>query len=70
MAVIVKSIDFTLDVVISFQEVIVAETQVILFLACNQKLVFSLAESLLTLILLSLKFSVTDVLAFCLTLKI
>jgi len=70
MAVIVKSVNFALDVVVSLKKVVVAETKIVLFLACHEKLVLSLAESLLTLVKLGLKFSVTNVFAFSLTLQI
>jgi hypothetical protein len=70
MAVVVESIDFTLDIIVSLQEVVVAESQVVLFLAGDEKLVFDVTHSLLSLVQLGLKFSVSNILAFSLSLEV
>ena len=51
-------------------EVVVAESDIILLLSGNQKLVLKLSHSLLSLVLLGAKFSVSSIFVFSLSLQV
>ena len=70
VAVSVQSTDFSLDVLVSLKQVVVAESDVVLLLSGHEELVLELSESLFSLVLLGSKLSVAGIFVLSLSLQI
>ena len=70
IAMRIQSVEFRLKVTVSFQNVVVAESEVVLLLSGDHELILNLSMSLFSFVELTLEVSVFGILIFSLTLKI
>ena len=66
----IQSTDFSLDVLVSLEQVVVAESNVVLLLSGHEELVLELSESLFSFVLLGSKLSVTGIFVLSLSLQV
>ena len=70
VAVGIQGVELGLQVTVSFEDVVVAEAEVVLLLSGNHKLVLDLSGSLLSFVELTLEVSVLGILIFGLALQV